>query len=152
MTLAHQWEGTPLLRANFDLNRIFFVWGISRQDFDLQFQHLPAQSREWAGVQPQSITRVIETQGVHQLGVEQSDDLAPRTERAGVVVDALSRASLGTDAEESGCKACVESRTSWPLAGGFDCSCPTLGQSPNPQANIFILQPSTLWDSNEIYS
>jgi hypothetical protein len=96
MTLAYRWGGAALLRAKFDLNRIFFVWGISRQDIDLQFQHLPAQSREWAGVQPQSVTHVIETQGVHQLGVEQSDDLAPRTERAGGSSTPMSRVSLGT--------------------------------------------------------
>jgi hypothetical protein len=48
----------------------------------------PAQSRERTGVQPQRVTHVIETQGVRQLGVEQADDLAPRAERAGMVLDA----------------------------------------------------------------
>lgn len=47
-----------------------------------------AQGRERTGVQTQGVTHIIEPQSVRQLGVEQADDLAPRTERAGVVFDA----------------------------------------------------------------
>ena len=47
-----------------------------------------AQGRERTGVQTQGVTHVIEPQSVCQLGVEQANDLAPRTERAGVVFDA----------------------------------------------------------------
>ena len=46
-----------------------------------------AQSRQRAGVEAQRITHVVETQGMSQLGVEQTDDLAPGAEGTGVIFD-----------------------------------------------------------------
>ena len=45
-----------------------------------------AQRRKRAGVQAQRVTNIIEPDGVRQLRVEQRDDMAPRTEGAGLLV------------------------------------------------------------------
>ena len=48
----------------------------------------PAQCRQRPGVQPQRVTDVIEPEAVGELGVEQADDMTPRTERAGLIFHA----------------------------------------------------------------
>lgn len=45
----------------------------------------PAQGRERTGVQAQGVAHVVETQSVSQLRVEQTHDMAPRPEGAGVI-------------------------------------------------------------------
>ena len=48
----------------------------------------PAQRRQRAGVKPQGVAHVVETQTVGDLGIKQAHDMTPRTERAGVIFDA----------------------------------------------------------------
>ena len=47
-----------------------------------------AQRRQRAGVKPQGVAHVVEPEAVGQLRVEKADDMAPRTERAGLIFHA----------------------------------------------------------------
>ena len=55
------------------------------------------QSRERTRVQAQGITDVVEPDGVGQLRVEQRDDVAPRRERAGFLIDPRRAGQLGDE-------------------------------------------------------
>jgi len=44
-----------------------------------------AHRRQWSRMQPQGVTDVIEAQGVGQLRKKQTDHMAPRTKRAGLI-------------------------------------------------------------------
>ncbi len=48
----------------------------------------PAQCRQRSGVQAQGVADVIESEAVGKLGVEQADDVTPRTEGAGLIFHA----------------------------------------------------------------
>ena len=48
----------------------------------------PPQGRQRSGVQAQSVAHVVEAETVRDLGVEQADDVTPRTKRPGVFVHA----------------------------------------------------------------
>jgi hypothetical protein len=75
-----------------------------------------AQGRERTGVQVQGVTHVIEAQGMGQLGVEQADDLTPRTERAGVVFDAGVARQFGHQVRRNEIAKLAQNRE---LAGGW---------------------------------
>jgi hypothetical protein len=47
-------------------------------------------------VKPNSVTHIVETQGVCQLCEEQADDVAPRFERAALLLGLCSRARVAT--------------------------------------------------------
>lgn len=54
-----------------------------------------AKGRERAGVQAQGVTDIVEAEGVRELGEDQTHDMTPRTEAAGLVGDAGVPGQLG---------------------------------------------------------
>ena len=55
----------------------------------------PTQRRERAGVKPQGVAHVVETETVGDLGIKQAHDMTPRTERAGVLFHASLAGQFG---------------------------------------------------------
>jgi hypothetical protein len=108
------------------------------------------QGRERAGAQMQRVTHVIEAQGVSQLRVQQTDDMAPRTERAGGIFNPRVPRQFGNQM----CRNEIAKLTQngeladrWLVAGFLFHALPS-GKAQTRKPTFFTPQPSTLWDSS----
>src|SRR5208282_1210315 len=111
-----------------------------------------AQCRQRPGVQAQSVAHVIESQAVGQLRVEQADDMAPRTERAGVIFHAGLVGQMRHQMRRNEVAKLAQERK---LAAGWLVSCLIFhalpcGKAQTRKPTFFTPQPSTLWDSSEL--
>ena len=104
-----------------------------------------AQRQERTGVQPQSVTHIIEAKGVSQLREEQTDDVAPRTEGAGVVFNARVVRQFGNQVCRNQIANLAENRElagRW-LVSGFLFHALPCGKAQTRKPTFFTSQPST---------
>ncbi len=103
-----------------------------------------AQSRERAGVKAQSVANVVETEAVSQLGIKQTDDLAPGRGLAPLIFDAGVAGQLGHLVRRNQIAKLAENGE---LAGGWlvvllfhALPC---GKAQTRKPTFFILKPKT---------
>ena len=98
----------------------------------------PRDRRKGTRVQPQRVANVVESQGVGQLGVEEADNMAPRTKCAGLSVYPGVPGQLRHEMSGNEIAELVQQRefaARW-LGVGFEW--PALWQVNLPQANFFF--------------
>ena len=98
-----------------------------------------ANGRERTGVQAQRVAGVVETEGVSQLCIEQTHDMAPRFEGAGSFFDAGVTGQLGD--QMAGNKIAelaqeTETAARWLVSGFLFHSCLVAG--PKPATQLFL--------------